>query len=491
MHKTILAISFLIAVAAFGIPHAFAHHVLEQIPVGQSPMKMSFDGQDLFVSSLGGNQVNVINTKTSMISDNITTSSGVAAVEAIPKVNKIYVATFESGGIDVYSLSSKSYERTIPLPNSKVTFYQSPNLDRPGVTLLTGGSDLAYNPVNGLLYVANYNADYVAVIDPTTDQVLQSIPVAATPFSLKVDFITGTILVASLAGNGVTFITPSVDHLTGKLSHDVSDVVKTGIGPWGIAIDSDKHRAYITNRGSNTITVLDTITHQVIQQIPISGPAHAITVDSGEHKVYASYLKGNNIVKIDGLTNAVESTIDIGGNSWDIVADSNTHNVFASIKDQNKVIVLGPQSMTSEVQVITIQLPVAAVGSVTSHGQDVDIRSAYLDIDNKKLSLSVVTLDGGQADITIPRYMIDSKQDGTDSSFQVLIDGKPVKFDEAGTTDSQRTISLFVPKGTLEIDVVGTNAIPEFGPLAAIVMVSSIVIGLVISKRLHKPSLWS
>lgn len=137
-----------------------------------------------------------------------------------------------------------------------------------------------YNPNNQLLYVANYNTNQIVIIDTKTDSVLGTISgLPAHPITVKVDPITNTVLVASLAGNKVSFISADTNR--------IEKTIETGTAPWGMDLDSREHYAYVTNRGSNFITVLDLIDQNVAAKIPIAAPAQAITVDDKEHTIWS------------------------------------------------------------------------------------------------------------------------------------------------------------------------------------------------------------
>ncbi|MEM2759623.1 MAG: hypothetical protein QXU32_06760 [Nitrososphaerales archaeon] len=97
--------------------------------------------------------------KTDEYIGSISTQTGVVAVEAVVGKNKVYVAEFESGGISIYNLDTKKFAKNIALPVSELTFWRSPEYgwaDQP-IALLSGGVSMDYNPVNDMLYVANYS----------------------------------------------------------------------------------------------------------------------------------------------------------------------------------------------------------------------------------------------------------------------------------------------------------------------------------------------
>lgn len=427
-----------------------AHHIIGEIQVASRPMKMSQSDDLLFVSNMGQPVISIINTTVNAPLGEINTTGGVMAVKAVPEKDKLFVAEFERGGIDVYNLTTKKFIKTIELPHSKIDLTpSSTDTARVPVVLLTGGWSLDYNPRNGKLYVANYNANEIAVIYTDSDTVIKTIPVAAHPYTVRVDPVSNTVLVTSLAGNRLTFISSSTDEISGTL--------ETGTMPWGLGIDSREHMAYVTNRGNYYITVVDIMTKQIVTKIPMTGRAEAITVDPSEHKVYVAFTDQQNIIKIDGNTNQIENIIEMGGVPIDLLADPRTHDIYASLKFQDKVFVIGPRAISASLPVVKIDTPTAIIGTIKVHGHDTVVSEPYVDTSNMTLIMNVQSLDGGNLNLNIPRTVLDSQKNGTDSSFTVLLNGQEIKYQETKNPD-YRELAMFIPKGSQIIKIIGTIA---------------------------------
>jgi hypothetical protein len=94
--------------------------------------------------------------------------------------------------------------------------------------------------------------------------------------------------------------------------------------------------------------------------------------------------------------------------------------------------------------------------------------------------------DDGKLTITLPRPLIDARtDDDEDDEFFVLADGEEAEFTEKVTSDS-RTLSVSFPEGTTYIEVYGTQSVPEF-PIAALILVASIAVTLMISRTKWNP----
>lgn len=446
---------------------AFAHHVVEEIDVSRSPIRMAVAGDMLYVANLGEPSVSIIDTKTDKVVRTINTTGGASTLYAVPELGKLYVSIFEGGRVEVYDLKTYNFIRNITLPGSTLDLWYNP-ADRyyKHVTVLTGGVSMDYDPTTGLMYVALYNHDHIEVIDTKTDSAIKTINVPAHPFTVKVDPVAKTVLVASLSGSKLSFISTETNEVIG-------DGITTGFGPWGLDIDRSTHKAYVTHQGSFYVAVVDIPTREVTAKIPVTDTAQAVTVDSEEHKVYFSYMDKQNIVKVDGNTNQIETVIEMDAVPWDLVADSATHKVFASSISNNKVVAIGPRSISTSMPVVTVETPAAVLGTVKVHGQDVTVSEPSMNIADKTLSMAVATIDGGDLTLEIPRQMLDSQQAANDTRFQVMLDGKPVEYEEGAPITAEdgtqfREITVFVPKGAAKLEVIGTQVVPEF-PVAALV----------------------
>src|SRR6476469_2284843 len=80
---------------------------------------------------------------------------------------------------------------------------------------------------------------------------------------------------------------------------------------------------YVTNSGSNTISVIDGKTNKVVATIPVGASPHGVVaLDSpvgGFSTIYVTNSGSNTISVIDGKTNKVVATIPVGASPHDII----------------------------------------------------------------------------------------------------------------------------------------------------------------------------
>jgi hypothetical protein len=99
----------------------------------------------------------------------------------------------------------------------------------------------------------------------------------------------------------------------------------------------------------------------------------------------------------------------------------------------------------------------------TATGMTLDAIEADLDFVSLILTVDVPDSDA-TLDITFERSFFDSTFDGLDDDFIILVDGDEPTFTETETTSQSRTLSIDLPAGTEEIEIIGSS----FGESASI-----------------------
>jgi len=91
-------------------------------------------------------------------------------------------------------------------------------------------------------------------------------------------------------------------------------------------------------------------------------------------------------------------------------------------------------------------------------GSGVTVSSITADADFISLIIGVdVTGSPGTLEITLDRNFFDSVYQGEDDDFIVLVDGDEPVYSETSTTDQSRTLSISLPSGTEEVEIIGSQ----------------------------------
>ena len=88
----------------------------------------------------------------------------------------------------------------------------------------------------------------------------------------------------------------------------------------------------------------------------------------------------------------------------------------------------------------------------------------------------------GNLTLTLPRTLIDAKNGVNDDQFFVLVDGADTEFEEHKTS-TDRTVTVFIPKDTGQVEVIGTRVVPEFGSLSSLALIVAIISTVAISAK--------
>lgn len=166
---------------------------------------------------------------------------------------------------------------------------------------------------------------------------------------------------------------------------------------------------------------------------------------SGKYVVQASY----------GPTNKYESSFDFQTES----AAGQTKDVF-EVKAGNSG---------------TFDVPYTINGGTISN--------IVVDPDILGLVVTIQADSDGSIVLDLGRQWIDAKKiDGTDDTYIIFIDGLEVPYQET-TNPNSRVLTIQFQQGDSDIEIIGTQVIPEFGPIALVIFVIAIASTVIISTK--------
>ncbi len=102
---------------------------------------------------------------------------------------------------------------------------------------------------------------------------------------------------------------------------------------------------------------------------------------------------------------------------------------------------------------------------------------------SSKVQFTIQADNDGQITLNIPRSVLDSKNGINDQSFIVLIDGEQKDTFTETTTSDTRTVIIPFGAGVGKIEIIGTQIVPEFGPIAALVLAIAIISIIAVSAK--------
>jgi YVTN family beta-propeller protein len=247
-----------------------------------------------------------------------------------PLSHQVFVASRDNNRLFVLDGSNLGQLANVPVGNSPV-----------GVAV-----DAARNKA----YVINWNSNDVYVLNATTRAVLDIISVGPYPSFVKINPHTNRIFVAKYGSNGLVVI-------NGETNTIETSVGSGGVGTWGLAVNPNLNRVYLSNRDSGTVTTLDgndgyqIIYGQTINPCGGTGSApYAMDFNANNNKLYIACSPFHNVdsaavyaAGAGGLARLAFFAIGDGGEAGGggVAVDTATGNAFFTNSVANTVSVVG------------------------------------------------------------------------------------------------------------------------------------------------------
>ncbi len=257
----------------------------------------------------------------------------------------------------------------------------------------------------------------------------------------------------------------------------------TSSGPSSNSTSTIPHQ--MTGSGTSLSVTTDKSSYNAGDKVMISGKSDAYLSDTPVTVIVRNPI--GNIVKTDqimlGTDQTFSTTLTAAGPLWQAAG---TYTVYAQLGTPARSATTtfaftGAQSASTGPLTIPVDGTQYSITYTITNGKVLDIKA---DQPHTSLLVSIQTTGDGVLTITLPRALIDSKNsDGTDKPYVVSNDGQIAQFNETGTTGTDRTLVIPFKNGTQQISIMGTFVIPEFGPIAALVLAIAIVSIIAVSAK--------
>ena len=237
----------LIILAVSSVDVVFAEEVIATIPVGFSPIGLTFN----------------------------------------PFNNNMYIANADSDTVSVINSNNHTVIATIPVGDLTITSFDSP---------------MEYNPFNNNIYVTNDGSNTVSVINSSTNTVTTTIPVGVAPFEPEFNSFDNNMYIMNRGGT-VSVIDSS--------TNTVIDTITVQINPQNILYNPFNNNMYVANTGSGTVSVIDVISGTVIATIPVESTPRDLEFNPANNHIYVSNFNDASVSVIDSISNTVITTISV------------------------------------------------------------------------------------------------------------------------------------------------------------------------------------
>jgi YVTN family beta-propeller protein len=171
---------------------------------------------------------------------------------------------------------------------------------------------------------------------PTTTIILPpgiEVPGLLHPKGLAVN--SGTHLVYITSGSNDRLLV--LDGLT----YETIDSVPVGSQPWGVAVNPTTNKLYVANFGSGDVYVLDAGTRALLAVITVGPKPTFVQVNPVTNRVFVVTYANQSLVVIDGDRDAVEHiTPNVGVGAWGLAVNPNLNRVYVASRDSGNIVTL-------------------------------------------------------------------------------------------------------------------------------------------------------
>lgn len=241
--------------------------VVGTVSVGTQPHGIAFNQNtnDVFISNKGSNNISKFNLSTLVISATISVGTFPEGIQYLD--NNLYVANRVSNNISIVDTTTNLISATISTSTPK---------------------EFTYDSKNNKLWFIGVGPDYVGVIDPNTNTVINSVQVGSNPFNLE--------------------------------------------------YDSNNDRIWVSNNGSFNISIIDTSTNLISATVSLGVGPSIIKNNPVNNYMYVSDYSGGQFFEIDINSLTVTNTVSAGGFSGGLSYNDYTGELYYSRTNLNQVL---------------------------------------------------------------------------------------------------------------------------------------------------------
>jgi DNA-binding beta-propeller fold protein YncE len=282
-------------------------------PAGQRFDYLAVDEEHGYVLSahLGPGLLYVIDIKRKSVIATVRGLPAITGLEYAPGLHKVYTSNWGEEKIGVVDLNTMSVVKRLP------------TLSKP--------NGIAYAAPFRKMYVVNTLGKAVSVIDVDKDEVIKVIRFKSETGTPGYDVVSKKMYVTLRSTNEVAEIDPASDRVIGR--YPVQDCRFNH----GMAIDSDRHRAFLLCGGSRNLTVFDLDNHRAIAHFPLPSGADVVKFDRGLRRAYAACSSGAiSVIQEEGpdYYRKIED-FPVQKLVHSLVIDPATHHVYAPEQEEN------------------------------------------------------------------------------------------------------------------------------------------------------------
>jgi len=297
--------------------------ILASIPVGEGPtlLAMSSDGSRVYAAA--NSKFSVISTASNSVLATLPIEPYPAGLALTPDGKRAFVTNLFAVRLTVIDAVVNAVITPIELFADRFR---------------GGFGRIALSPDGKTAFVANEANQVIGIVNtvkPDTDSYMMDM----RPVDIAIAPDGRTAYVAGCKNFCATGTIEVLD--TG--SRTVTSTITIGSNPYRIALSADGARAYTTNLGDPSVSVVELTTTQVTATVPVPVEPTGLALSRDGARTFVASQPTGTITVISNASNTVQAKVKVAGNVRDVVVTPDGRRLYVSTLDS--VLVVDVQSL--------------------------------------------------------------------------------------------------------------------------------------------------
>jgi len=300
----------------------------------------------VYVANAKSNSFSVINPVAGTVETEVPVRFGsvpvdIALVRLANRHEMLYTVNNESNTVSIFDPVTFQEVDVIKVGNGPVAVAADPPLDGPVDTRFLAPGDVTilnnFRERNFFLYVANRNSSTVSVLKMNSKgdraEEIMTLAVGWEPVAFAMDYQRGRVYVANRGSDMVSMI-DIIELIKGNAAGSVSMLNDMGYSTIDIVSETGFDRLYLLSDLPGEITMVrppvagatGSSTPTVVGRLPLPGSPRSMALDPETGKLFVVDSSGSSVAVIDKVSLREEKRIPVGTRPYDIEIISATAN---------------------------------------------------------------------------------------------------------------------------------------------------------------------
>ena len=200
----------------------------------------------------------------------------------------------------------------------------------------------------GFVYSGDEHGASISAIDLASGQV-STVPVPISPHNVQITADGGWLLAVGEAaggGHGGAGHGPNeaigllLVFETGRLSSGPVASIPVGTHPAHVVVDREGRRAFVTNSGDDTVSIVDLARKTVLRSVSTGRYPHGLRINPNGGEAYVANVEDGTVSVLDTLALVEVARIPVGAAPVQVGFTPDGERLYVSLRDENRVAVI-------------------------------------------------------------------------------------------------------------------------------------------------------